>query len=249
VGLWELESDEFAALWLGPANDVFPPPLRYQSRHKLLVEWENARHHTLQHYRPAEFDSLRAALAVLTAPLARVEVVGTTEDSGGEIRVRMLGASDNTGAVVALQRHTPARSPTGNIVLRSGPAGRLPMMMARSLPSTVPGKQEGGVFYRADVERRADRSVLAPVTGATAMERYEAIVAVPRDLTIRARSYPGPAWSTPTPVAEFQVFDVSDDGRYLRHGRDPIVISPVTAPDLTEQFRSALDGALAVAAR
>lgn len=241
MGRWELESDEFAALWLGPANDVFPPPLRYQSRHKLLVEWEHARDETLRRHQHPEFDALRAALAVLSAPRAWVEVVGATEDAGGEIRVRMLGATDETGAVVAVQQPTPARTPTGNITLHSGAAAELPTMLAHALPSTDRGTHDGGLFSRADVEPPTDHAT-------PSRQRYEAIVAVPRDLTLRARSYAGPAWSAVTPVAEFQVLDVSDDGRYLRHGRDPIVISPATAPDLTTQFRSALADALAVAA-
>jgi hypothetical protein len=230
-----LDSDRFAALWLGQANEALPDPLMYTSRFRFLDGWEAFRGQTRLEYGTPEFAELHAALEVMAATRVAAYAVGAT--STGGVTVRMLGCCAGAAAVVASQQPASGRG-SGDVVVRSGRAEELAVMLARSMPPARPGRRAGGRFYRSDVEP-GTQHLLRQAMGLSPVEEYRKIVHAPRTLTVVVRGRGGPGWAAEE-VAGFEVFDVASDGRYLRHGHDPVTIAPAAAPDLAALFRTTL---------
>lgn len=236
MGVWRLDSDQFAALWLGDANEFFPDPLVYTSRFRFLDEWGVFRARTRLEHSVAEFDGLHRALAMMTGAKVSVRVVGAAP--GRVVTVRMLGCRDDAAAVVVSQLPATGRA-SGDLVLRTGMADELAVMLARSMPPARPGHKPGGRFYRSDIEP-GSQLMLTRVMGKSPGELYRDITDTPRTLSVSVEGRYGPGWAASEPVSSFDVLDVEADGRYASHGDDPIVIAPADAPELAKLFRTTI---------
>ena len=232
---WELDPDRLAAEWFdNQANESFPLPLTYLSRCTHQDEWAAFRARVASEHIGQEFHELRANLAMLAKPQARVEVIGLAGNRH-DVAVRALGCVQSDRAVLAAQR------PTGNIVIWALPAVSLPGRLAGILPDVKPGRRKGGRFTRDELNAPEQPSfLLSAQQRQTPREQYREIVHAPRELTVSIRSFAGPRYVAPDNVGGFQLFDVRGDGRYLRYGTGQIIVRPVAETDVKTKITAIL---------
>ncbi|MFI5775580.1 ESX secretion-associated protein EspG [Nocardia sp. NPDC051570] len=244
MATWSFDSEEFAALWYGPANDRMLYPLDYLSRFSHVTErdryWAEARHEYSEHGRLSwnEADLLRRAFTVLTAPEAWAEIHGVSDESGP---VRVAAARHDRHAALALQftRQT-------HIELTIIPAEQLPAHLLTLLPPCPPGTHPPEAFGAADLYPE-NQPVLRYSGESTPLQRYRRLVRRPATGAGVITVFRGPRHignRQPRKVGTLRWYDIDADGRYLETGTRTLTVRPAEPRALQSTLTRLLDHAL-----
>ncbi|MFI9505543.1 ESX secretion-associated protein EspG [Nocardia sp. NPDC052566] len=240
---WSFESEEFAALWFGPANDRMLYPLDYLSRFPHINErdeyWARVRHDWSERGRLSwdEADLLTRAFTVLTTPEAWLEIHGFY-DAVGPIRV--AAARHARHAAFAAQFTVRPRIEVSII-----PDDKLPAVLTRLLPKHPPGR---GRPQRFDaVALRPENQPLGRRTGEpTPLQCYERLVRRPSTGAGLITVFRGPRHNALAParkVGTVRWYDLPD-GRYLETGTRTLTVRPGDIPTLQTIISRLLDHAV-----
>lgn len=229
---WRFRGLEFELLWSAYGRDRLPYPLRYRPDPMDFRDLKRLREAAVDTLTGMYAVELESALDVLLEPDVRIEVKGVDHADPARM-VRFHGAiRDNAGAALT-QDPGPAPDTGADIVLRYGPARRVPADAVAALPPRPPGTQPPIHLPRADIRADRDRPLRAP-DGPIA--RLDRVFARPRRALGEVGVFPGPALDArPTPGDTFYWMDY-DDGRYLVRTGDPIEATPLTPESLTSEI-------------
>ncbi|MEU0503278.1 ESX secretion-associated protein EspG [Nocardia sp. NPDC005998] len=220
---WTWEPDDFAALWLNPAHDRFPDPLRFTSRFAYRDDFDTHRVTVRERYSRNELAEIELALDTLTTSLVRIQIFGGTtrhkSPNGGVHIYRIVGAHADQRAMSLAQ--ATFGDANGPIRCRMFPTDHLPAQLVGCLPPCTPGTQ-------SQPARHPDSD--------TPHERYQRLLRQPADGGGSALLYTGPAAKPSNPVATIQWHDITDDGRYTELHNQPHTIHPTTPTDLAAHF-------------
>ncbi|AHH21066.1 EspG family protein [Nocardia nova SH22a] len=237
---WSWEPDDFAALWLGDANDRFPGLLRFTSRFPTRDEFELHRTTVRERYSTDEFELIQVALHTLTTSDMRIEIMGGTtkyKGSDGRQRVyRIIGARNVDRAAVIHQLTQGDRD--GLIRLRLCRPEDLPTRVAATIPPCAPGNAPPLTVHPADL--RDGRNGL---TRNTPRERYLTMIEGPVNGGGSATLHVGPFNSDVKPSNVVQWYDIPD-GRYSEVRTEHITVRPASAQDLGTRFDAWIERAL-----
>ncbi|WP_024804853.1 ESX secretion-associated protein EspG [Nocardia sp. BMG51109] len=242
---WSLDTEEFAALWYGPANDRMLYPLDYLSRFSHVNErdrfWTQARHEYSERGRLSwnEADLLRRAFTVLTEPEVWAEVHGVSDQAGP---IRVAAARHDRHAALAMQFTRREE----RIELSVTAADRLPDRLAMLLPELSPGSERAQAFVAADLY--PERQPILRYTGETTpLERYRRLVRRPATGAGVITVFRGPrrqGLHPPRKVGTVRWYDIEEDGRYMETGSRTITVRPADSAAVRDATTRLLDHAL-----
>ncbi|MBF4999773.1 ESX secretion-associated protein EspG [Nocardia sp. BSTN01] len=237
---WTWEPDDFAALWLGDANDRIPGLLRFTSRFAFRDEFEAHRSTVRQRYGVDEFERIQLALHTLNTSDMRIEIFGGTtkyKGSDGTQRVyRIIGARNLYHAAV-LHQFTQG-DVDGRIRLRLCRTDTFTAQLAATIPPCEPGTKAPITVHPADL--RDGRNGL---TRNTPRERYLTMINGPVGGGGSATLHVGAFNADVQPSNAVQWYDIPD-GRYIETRGEHITVRPVDAGDLGVRFNFWIDCAL-----
>ncbi len=243
MATWSFDSEEFAALWYGPANDRMLYPLDYLSRFSHVNErdrfWAEVRHEYSEHGRLSwnEADLLRRAFTVLTEPEVWAEIHGVSDDSGP---VRVAAARHDRHAALAVQFIRETR-----IELSILPTDQLPTRLLALLPAYPPGAQPAEAFGAADLYPE-NQPALRYTGESTPLQRYRRLVRRPATGAGVITVFRGPrnlGNRRPRKVGTIRWYDIESDGRYLETGTRTLTVRPADPRALQSALTRLLDHA------
>ncbi|MEV0331148.1 ESX secretion-associated protein EspG [Nocardia sp. NPDC050717] len=222
---WHLTALDFRTLWEAAGRDVLPYPLRHQhtnveSQAEILRLRRKAAENLM-----AEFDSdLDAAMAALLAPHARVEVAG---GSGATRTIRAHGGTRESYAALAVQAPDDGAEP-GDITLQLLPPAALAAAVLATLPAVAPGK--GREIKVTAAELASPRPHVRDPWNPTPRERLETFLATPTDTLTHIGVYAHASVDNRHTEGrdDFQLHDLTNDGRYVFYGETTFIAKPTT---------------------
>ncbi|MFF2086074.1 ESX secretion-associated protein EspG [Nocardia sp. NPDC058176] len=231
---WRFTALEFRTLWEVTGRDVLPYPLRQESTEP-DSDAARSRRQAAENLAPQLDSELEHAVRVLLAPQARVEVAGFAD------RTRTAGAH---GAVLdrfaALAVQQPGPDGTGGEVALSLLAAD---DLAEAALGALPRREAGTgapiavTATELDEPRPPTRDPWRP----TSREQFEQFFTRPMDAIHHLAVYPyGSIDNRHTEGRDdFQLHDVTDDGRYVVYGSRTITVKPA-APHRVAKTLSAI---------
>ncbi|TQC38897.1 ESX secretion-associated protein EspG [Rhodococcus sp. WS4] len=224
---WQLRPELFDALWAATGQDRIPYPFRIVSAHPGLNAYVAEQNRIRDAFAGAEHGGLKSALGVLADPELYVEISGSTVD---QTPIRIIGAQGREWTVIASQ--LPGRAPQigGDVVVGTGPAGRLGAQLIGLIPQNAAGRHR---FQRRDEEdAHFSRGILQEVNRAAPAPRLE--TAVQRGYAGRGkvRVFRGPRYGTGRDVGILQWIDIAGDGRYVIGPHDHATAHPASPEHL-----------------
>ncbi|MFC4123645.1 ESX secretion-associated protein EspG [Nocardia rhizosphaerae] len=237
VRTWQLTALDFRTLWEAAGRDVLPYPLHHRhtnvdSRAEILRLRRKAAENLV-----AEYDSdLDAAMAALLAPNARVEVAG---GCGSTRTIRAYGGMRDAYAALAVQAPDD-RSEPGDITLRLLSPDVLAAAVLATLPAVRPGK--GREIKVTAAELAAPRPHVRDPWNPTPRERLEKFLAEPTDTLTHIGVYANGSIDNRHTEGrdDFQLHDITGDGRYVFYGESTFIAKPTTADRIHTTLRAIL---------
>ena len=231
---WVWEPDDFAALWLGEANDRIPGLLRFTSRFRYRDEFDVHRSTVRRRYDADELGRIDLALHALSTSDMRIEILGTTtkyQGSAGEPRAyRIIGARNLEHATVIYQLTQGELD--GRIRVSSCRPEQLGAHLVSAIPPCEPGAQPPISVHPQDL-RENRRSA----TASTPAERYRRLLTGRVHGNGTAALLLSPIHTEVPPSYEIIWCDF-DDGRYQQVRTEHITIRPATPKDLAARFNA-----------
>ncbi|WP_316576329.1 ESX secretion-associated protein EspG [Nocardia canadensis] len=222
---WHLTALDFRTLWEAAGRDVLPYPLHH--RHvgvESRAEVRRLRGKAAENMM-AEFDSdLDAAMAALLAPHARVEVAG---GSGSTRTIRAHGGTRDTYAALAVQAPGEDSDP-GDIALYLMAPDDLAAAVLSTLPKVGPGS--GREIKVTAAELAAPRPHVRDLWNPTPREQLETFLAKPTDTLTHIGVYAHASVDNRHTEGrdDFQLHDLTNDGRYVFYGETTFIAKPTT---------------------
>ncbi|APE37606.1 hypothetical protein BOX37_30890 [Nocardia mangyaensis] len=225
VRTWRLTALDFRTLWEAAGRDVLPYPLHHrhtdvETQAEILRLRGKAAENLM-----AEFDSdLDHAMAALLAPHARVEVAGA---SRGRRTIRAHGGMRDTYAAFAVQSPGEETDP-GDITLYLLAPDTLAGAVLSTLPRTSAGS--GREIRVTAAELAAPRADVRDSWNPTPRERLETFLAKPTDTLTHIGVYAHSSVDNRHTEGrdDFQVHDITGDGRYVFYGETTFIAKPAT---------------------
>ncbi|MFE6920298.1 ESX secretion-associated protein EspG [Nocardia sp. NPDC057663] len=222
---WHLTALDFRTLWEAAGRDVLPYPLHHRHTDvESQAEIHRLRSKAAENMM-AEFDSdLDAAMAALLAPHARVEVAGAT---GRTRTIRAHGGARDTYAALAIQAPGDESEP-GDVTLHLMAPDALAAAVLSTLPKVGPGK--GREIKVTAAELAAPRPHVRDRWNPTPREQLETFLAKPTDTLTHIGVYAhGSVDNRHTEGRDdFQLHDLTGDGRYVFYGETTFIAKPTT---------------------
>ncbi|MBH0775998.1 ESX secretion-associated protein EspG [Nocardia bovistercoris] len=233
---WTLTAEQFAAAWFGTGLDRMPFPFRFTSRFPGMHEY-----HAYQRQFRAELDNpdndpLRRALAVLSRPEWRIELLGIDHRRGGA-EMRAIGCAIRGGAgVVALQNPDVDG---GRVRLRRCRGEQLATELIRLLPDPPPGDGSEKTYLLADLATdRPDPFENDPARAI--QDRYRRFWNRPCTTRGAVSVFLGPRNSDALRTGRLRWID-AEDGRYCEiPANRALMIRPATSVDITRYLDEAI---------
>ncbi|MET7772926.1 ESX secretion-associated protein EspG [Nocardia sp. NPDC005366] len=242
---WTWDSEDFAALWYGEANDRFPRPLKYLSRFAVENDFQRHRELVRARYDTDELEQIMLAMHTLSESDMRIEILGGTRkhrDSTGDVKqYRIVGARNPFHAVVAFQ--AVRGEDNGPIRLRTCRPESLASQITKSIPPCSPGSRPPATFHPGDL-RSSQGTYLRDNARNTPREQYRRLLGRPADGGGSAGLLVGPLHSRPDASNTVQWYDITDDGRYTEIHAQHITVRPTTPAELTATFTTWLADAV-----
>lgn len=225
---WRFTALEFRTLWEVTGRDVLPYPLRQHSTDADL-DAVTARRRAAEVLAPQLDSDLEHAVRVLLAPQARVEVAGFAD------RTRTAGAHGavrDRHAALAVQQPGPDGT-GGDVVLSLLAADDLADAALAALPRRAAGTGAPITVPAADLDEPhpPTRDPWRP----TPREQFERFFTRPMDAIYHLAVYPyGSIDNRHTDGRDdFQLHDVTDDGRYVVYGTRTLTVKPAAPHRVT----------------
>lgn len=237
---WAWEPDDFAALWLGDANDRIPELLRFTSRFAYRNEFEAHRATVRERYDSDEFEQIQLALHTLNTSVMKIEILGGTtkyKGSDGTQRVYRIVGARNLYHAAVLYQFTQGDT-DGRIRLRLCRPESLAAALAAPIPQRDPGTSAPITVHPADL-----RDGQNGLTRNTPRERYLDLVNGPVDGGGSASLLVGAFHADVRPSNVVQWYDLPD-GRYAETRAEQITVRPLHTRDLVTRFDSWIERAL-----
>ncbi|WP_245813973.1 ESX secretion-associated protein EspG [Rhodococcus marinonascens] len=186
-----------------------------------------------------ENTELRTALQILAEPEVYAEITGVNVD---EASIRIIGCQRQESAVIAVQQPGPRINVGGDVLVGSGPSGRLAAQIIGQIPQNSGGCRTFQLLGSSE-ESEFRVSVLQPAGGVASLPRFEKVSPSSRvgDGTVRVQR--GPRFGRGRDVGHIRWFDVGGDGRYVVRSHDPRTVHACKP----EQFVAAVDNLLRAA--
>ncbi|MFE7718357.1 ESX secretion-associated protein EspG [Nocardia rhizosphaerihabitans] len=234
---WHLTALDFRTLWEAAGRDILPYPLHHrhtdvESQAEILRLRSKAAENMM-----AEFDSdLDAAMAALLAPHARVEVAGAT---GRTRTIRAHGGTRDTYAALAIQAPGDESDP-GDVTLHLMAPDALAAAVLSTLPKVGPGK--GREIKVTAAELAAPRPHVRDPWNPTPREQLETFLAKPTDTLTHIGVYAHASVDNRHTEGrdDFQLHDLTGDGRYVFYGETTFIAKPTTPTRLQATLTSIL---------
>lgn len=238
---WRFSALEFRTLWEVTGRDVLPYPLRQQDNAESNGDAPRLRRAAAESLKSQLDAELEHAVRILLAPQARVELAGfagRTRTTGAH------GAVLDGGAALAVQQ--PGHSGTdGEVELMLLAADDLADTVLDALPRRGAGTGDAVAVSAAELDepRPAVRDPWRP----TAREQFEQFFTRPMDAIFHIAVYPhGSIDNRHTEGRDdFQLHDVTDDGRYVVYGTRTLTVKPAAPHRVTATLASIIAGTTA----
>ncbi|MFZ2173810.1 MAG: ESX secretion-associated protein EspG [Rhodococcus sp. (in: high G+C Gram-positive bacteria)] len=235
---WRLRSEEFGALWEETGQDRIPYPFDVVSSIPTYDAYLAEQRRIRAAFSGSDNIELKTALQVLAAPDVYAEVTGTTVD---EAPIRIIGCRRQRSVVIAVQRPGPRSNVGGDVLIGSGPSGRLAAQLIGQIPQNAGGRRTFRLL--GDAEEQAYRAPVLQPAGATALPRFEQVSRRSQAGHGTIRVQRGPRFGRGRDVGHARWFDVAGDGRYIIHSHNPTTVQACTP----EQLVTTVDRLLRVA--
>ncbi|MGW5574305.1 ESX secretion-associated protein EspG [Nocardia thailandica] len=233
---WRLSALEFRTLWEAAGRDVLPYPLHHRHTSEFQADTARLRRKAAESLVPQFDSSLDQAMAALLAPHARVEVAGT---SAGRRTIRAHGGTRDSYAALATQAPGDEDHP-GDITLYL----LAPETLASAVLSLLPRVSAGsGREIRVTAsELAAPRPPVRDRWNPSPRDQLECFLAKPTDTLTHIGVYAhGSVDNRHTEARDdFQLHDVTGDGRYVLYGENTFIAKPTTATRIHETLSSIL---------
>ncbi|UGT58286.1 ESX secretion-associated protein EspG [Nocardia asteroides] len=221
---WHLTALEFRTLWEATGRDVLPYPLHHRHTTDFRADTDRLRRKAAESLQ-AQFDTkLDYAVAALLAPYARVEVAGTT---GGVRTIRAHGGTRDKYAALAIQAPGDEAN-AGDITLHLMSPGALAAAVLATLPTVAPGK--GREIKVTAAELASPRPHVRDPWNPTPREQLETFLAKPTDTLTHIGVYAHASVDNRHTEGrdDFQLHDLTNDGRYVFYGETTFIAKPTT---------------------
>lgn len=233
---WHLTALEFRTLWEATGRDVLPYPLHHRHTTDFRADTDRLRRKAAESLQ-AQFDTnLDYAVAALLAPHARVEVAGA---SRGTRTIRAYGGTRDNYAALAVQAPGDEAN-AGDITLRLLAPETLAAAVLSTLPKVAPGN--GREIKVTAAELAAPRPHVRDPWNPTPREQLETFLAKPTDTLTHIGVYAHASVDNRHTEGrdDFQLHDLTGDGRYVFYGETTFIAKPTTPTRLQSTLTSIL---------